>query len=154
MLKAVIARDKIDVNNVIEEIMQNTFMKGSGALAVFIGYVKGVVDNNRVQELIYHVYEPYASRKLKQIIEEEKDDDVQSIVVYHRVGRLKPGEPTIYIFVSATSRKKAFDKAEKILERIKHEVPIFKLEKRSDGEYWVLGNGKRIKRSTLKPESH
>ncbi|RLG77113.1 MAG: molybdenum cofactor biosynthesis protein MoaE [Thermoprotei archaeon] len=142
-----VIKDLVDVNAIIREMAESTSMKGGGALAIFVGYVKGVIDGNEVHELEYSAYEPYASRKLQEIAEEEcRDDGVLDVRIYHRVGSLRAGEPTIYIFVSAVGRAKAFDKARKVLERIKHEVPIFKLEKRADGEYWVIGDGVRMRR--------
>ena len=138
---------EVDVNEVARKIMNATNSSGSGALVLFVGFVKGVVNGVEVKELEYSAYEPYASRKLREIAEEEcKEEDVSDIQIYHRVGRLKPGEPTVYIFVAARSRSIAFDKARKALERVKHEVPIFKLEKRADGEYWVIGDGVRVRR--------
>ena len=52
-----------------------------------------------------------------------------------------------YVFVAANNRVRAFEVLREVVERVKHEVPIFKLEIRSDGEFWVLGDGKRVKRS-------
>jgi len=142
-----IIRDSINVDSVANEIMRASSKAGCGALVIFVGYVKGMVEGHEVRELEYSAYEPYASRKLQEIAEEEcRDDGVLDVRIYHRVGSLRPGEPTIYIFVSAVGRAKAFDKARKVLERVKHEVPIFKLEKRADGEYWVIGDGVRMKR--------
>ncbi len=145
-MEARIVRERIDVNKVVNSIIKDTSSKGAGALVIFIGYVKGVVDNNRVNKLVYTAYEPYASKKLLEIINDVSSEDVYDVRVYHRIGELEPGEPTIYIFVSAENRGIAFDKAREILERVKHEVPIFKLEKREDGDYWVVGDGTRIKR--------
>ncbi len=152
MFEGKIVREEIDVDKVVKNIIANTYSEGAGALVVFIGYVKGVVEGHTVNELDYQAYEPYATKKLQEIVSEEKEEGVLSIVVYHRVGDLKPGEPTIYVFVSALDRKKAFEKARRILERVKHEVPIFKLEKRNDGEYWVLGDRNRVRREKKEKE--
>ncbi len=145
-MEARIVKERIDVNKVIDSIIKDTSSKGAGALVIFVGYVKGVINNSRVNKLVYTAYEPYASKKLLEIVNEESSKDIYDIRVYHRIGELEPGEPTIYIFVSAKNRGIAFDKAREILERVKHEVPIFKLEKREDGDYWVIGDGTRIKR--------
>jgi len=45
------------------------------------------------------------------------------------VGSLRPGDATLYVFVSAVNREVAFRVAREALERVKHEVPIFKLER-------------------------
>ncbi len=150
VVRAEVALSEVSVNDVVRELVSKTAGIGAGALASFIGFVKGLVNGSSVVELEYAAYEPHASKKLLEIAEEESlDEDVAGVYVVHRVGRLKPGEPAIYIFVAAKNRGKAFRKAERILERVKREVPIYKLEKRSDGDYWVIGDGLRIPRSKL-----
>lgn len=147
MAKTGIISDPIDVNRELEEIAKETSLKGGGAIVLFMGYVKGLVNNNYVYELDYEAYEPYASGILNEIASQaEREEGVLEVRVYHRVGNLKPGEPTIYVIVAAKTRHTAFEVAKSVLEEVKHKVPIFKLEKRSDGEYWVIGNGKRVKK--------
>ena len=143
MPHASIIQGKLDINRVINEMISGS--SEDGAIVMFLGFVKGVVNGTKVIKLKYEAYEPLASKKLVEIVEEESKY-VSDVRVYHRVGELTPGEPSVYIFVKAKSRNEAFEIARKVLERVKHEVPIFKLEVREDGEYWVLGNGKRVKK--------
>jgi len=115
---------------------------------IFIGFVKGVVDGAEVRELRYEAYEPYASRKLSEIAESYRGvDGVHGVVILHRVGSLGPGNETMYVLVAARDRGTAFSVAREVVDRVKHGVPIFKLEVRSDGEYWVIGDGRRVKRA-------
>ncbi len=149
--KVGIVSEKLDLNRLVEDIIRETTNLGGGALVLFIGYVKGKIGDSIVSELNYEAYEDYALTKMYEIIQEEKKErDVLDIRIFHRVGTLKPGDITIYVAVSALNRKIAFEVASKVLERVKHEVPIFKLEKRSDGEYWVFGDGKRVPRDIAK----
>jgi len=124
---------------------------GAGALAVFIGFVKGVVENRNVMELVYEVYEPYASQKLRQLAyEASKKPGVLAVHIKHRKGAAKPGDITLLVAVVGESRNIAIDTLAQLLERIKHEVPVFKLERREDGEFWVVGDGKRIPRKDMR----
>ena len=143
-----IIEDNISIDNVIEDMKKNPEFIRSGAVVVFIGFVKGIVGNNvKVYELLYDAYKPFANTKLKEIAEEySRKPNVIDVRIYHKVSKLKPKETTVYIFVSAIDRKTAFNVAKEVLERVKHEAPIWKLEIRSDGEYWVLSDGKRIPR--------
>ncbi|MEM0381005.1 MAG: molybdenum cofactor biosynthesis protein MoaE [Desulfurococcaceae archaeon] len=144
-----IIRDKVDLNKLVEEVVAKSGFK-AGAVVLFIGFVKKEINGVEVKELEYTVYEPYATRKLGEIIEEEsKYPGVSVVEAIHRFGNLKPGEPTVYIAVASISRKEAFETASRVLERIKKEVPIFKLEKRVDGEYWVIGDGIRVSRRNV-----
>lgn len=154
VIRAEVASSEVNLNDVVRELISRTASTGAGALASFIGFVKELVNGSRVIELEYIAYEPHASRKLLEIAEEESlDEDVAGVYLVHRIGKLKPGEPTIYIFVAAKGREKAFKKAERILERVKREVPIYKLERRIDGDYWVIGDGLRMPRGKLSNSS-
>ncbi|MCC6032478.1 MAG: molybdenum cofactor biosynthesis protein MoaE [Desulfurococcaceae archaeon] len=147
VVEALITRSELNVNEYLEKLSRASSRDGCGALVMFMGFVKGLVGEGSVNELIYEAYENYALSKMREIGEEAvKKFGVRDVVVVHRVGNLRPGDPTIYIFVTAKSRGEAFKAAEYVLERVKHEVPISKLEVRSDGEFWVLGDGRRIRR--------
>jgi len=137
----------IDINKEIKELITDTEGEGIGAIAIFIGIVKDYVENAKVNELIYEAYEPYASKYLEKIAREELEKGrIKAIRIFHRVGSAKPGEKTLFIAVASTNRKESISALEEILERVKHEVPIFKLERRDDGEYWIVGDGRRVKR--------
>ncbi|MCD6300783.1 MAG: molybdenum cofactor biosynthesis protein MoaE [Staphylothermus sp.] len=141
-----ITSEKPSIDKLTEELLKNTD-RTTGAVATFIGFVKGVVDGKKVYKLIYSAYEPYASKSLEKIAYEEAEKHgLKGVIIIHRIGELFPGDPTIYILVAAKSRHEAFTGVRNILERVKHESYIYKLEIREDGEYWVLGDGKRIQR--------
>lgn len=142
-----VINEDIDLNKVVEE-MARYAEEGMGAVVIFIGFVKGDIDGKKVSKLDYSVYEPYTSKKLDEIAREEMDRGIYDIKIYHRHGSLKVGDKTLYIVVGASGRKKGFEKASKVLERVKFEPPIFKLEYREDGEYWVFGDGSRLKRES------
>ncbi|MFN7105209.1 MAG: molybdenum cofactor biosynthesis protein [Pyrobaculum sp.] len=143
-----VVQNPIDLNKEVGKIIEKTAPLGGGGLVIFVGYVKGVVEDAAVSSLDYEAYEPYASTKIREIEEWAKSQEgVLEARIYHAVGSLKPGDTTLYVFVSAASREIAFRVAREALERVKHEVPIFKLERRSDGEYWVVGDGRRVAKS-------
>lgn len=139
--------DEIDLDKEVEDVISKTAPLGAGGVVIFVGFVKGRVDGAEVGELDYEAYEPYASQKIAEIEQWARSlDGVLDARIYHRVGSLKPGDHTIYVLVAGVNREISFAVARQALERVKHEVPIFKLERRSDGDYWVIGDGKRVKR--------
>ena len=143
-----IVQSPIDINREVMDIIEKTAPLGGGGVVIFVGYVKGKVDNANVKVLEYEAYEPYATLKIREIEEwAKKQAGVLEVRIYHSVGSLRPGDTTLYVFVSAVNREVAFRVARETLERVKHEVPIFKLERRDDGDYWVVGDGRRIPRS-------
>lgn len=146
-----VVKDDVELDSTLKALARLAAGKGCGALVMFMGFVKGVVDGSAVKELVYEAHESYALEKLREIGEwAVKEFGVEDVVILHRVGALRPGDPTIYIIVTATTRRKAFEAATQVLERVKHEAPIYKLEVREDGEYWVLGDGKRLRRENPK----
>jgi len=147
-----IVESEVDLSSIISEMIENSYRKGGGALAVFVGYVKGVVDGDFVEELEYTTYKPYAVKRMESIVKEEVEKGVHEVRVLHRIGRLKPGETTMYILVSGLSRKIVISSLERILERIKHEAPIYKLEKTRTGEYWVIGDKRVSRRATQRAQ--
>jgi len=140
-----VVQSPIDINREVMEIIEKTAPLGGGGVVIFVGYVKGKVDNANVKVLEYEAYEPYATLKIREIEEwAKKQAGVLEARIYHSVGSLRPGDATLYVFVSAVNREVAFRVAREALEKVKHEVPIFKLERRDDGDYWVVGDGRRI----------
>ncbi|HDJ66912.1 MAG TPA: hypothetical protein ENF33_04305 [Nitrososphaeria archaeon] len=142
--EAKLIKDEIDIDEIVKEIAAKNHE--SNAIVIYVGYVKRKVDGHNVNWLSCEPHEQYALKLLNNIIDEERmDEGISCIRIYHRVGRLKPGEPISYIFVSAKNRVKAFEKARKVLERVKRESMIFKMESRDDGDFLVLGDGRRLR---------
>lgn len=136
------------VFSALEWLSRRTSESGSGGLSVFVGYVKGEVGGARVLKLVYSSYEPYASRALDAIAKSYSDSpNVYGVLILHTTGEVYPGYPTLLVAVSGRTRRDSLDLMREVIERAKSEPPIFKLEVREDGEYWILGDGKRIPRA-------
>lgn len=141
-----VVRDEVDLGRVVEEF-KPLGREGYGAIVIFVGVVKGVVGRASVKELKYEAYEALAEKMLARIAEEEmRKHGLGAVAIYHRVGDLRPGDTTVYIVVAASGRREGFAAAAEILERVKHEAPVYKLEVREDGEFWVIGDGERVPR--------
>ncbi len=148
IIRVGLSREPVSLDDVAARLARETNGFGAGSLVVFMGFVKGVVGGYKVYTLSYEAYEDVALKKMEEIAREEaaKWEKTYAIWLIHRIGSLKPGDPTIYVFVVAEPRHKAFELASRILDRVKHEVPIYKLEAREDGEYWILGDHTRVRR--------
>ncbi|MBP1450234.1 MAG: MoaD family protein, partial [Thermoproteus sp.] len=128
---AKLVQTPLDINKEVEDIIAKTAPAGAGGVVIFLGYVKGRVGEAQVVELDYEAYEPYATEKIEEIERWAKSiDGVLDVRVYHRIGNLRPGDHTIYVMVAGVNRDVSFRAAREVLERVKHEVPIFKLERR------------------------
>jgi len=139
----------IHVFTTLEWLSSKTSIIGSGGLSVFVGFVKGIIDNAKVLQLKYSSYEPYASRILDNIAKSYSNNpNIYGVIILHTSGEARPGSPTLFVAISGKTRKDSLELTREVVERVKKEPPIFKLEVREDGEYWILGDGRRIKRTT------
>jgi len=109
-----------------------------GAIAVFTGVVRGTRGAEKVLRLEYEAHEDLAIESMKKIIEETKAKyGIIDAVIQHRLGAAKVGEDVMYVLVASKHRAEAFQALSEIVERVKHEVPIWKKEITEKKSYWV-----------------
>ncbi len=111
-----------------------------GAVVSFLGTTRSP---NRGEEVLYLEYEAYpgmAERVMERIIGEMRARwPLGRVALWHRLGRVDPGEASIAIVVSARHRKEAFLACEYAIDRVKQILPVWKKEYRRDGSFWVEG---------------
>ena len=105
-----------------------------GGVNIFIGTVRNHHEGKAVKALKYTSYTPVAEKMIRQIEQEVKDKHQVSYVrVVHRIGYLDVSETAIIAIAYAAHRREAFAACEEAVERVKHEVPIWKEEFFMDG---------------------
>lgn len=105
-----------------------------GGIDIFIGTVRNHHEGKAVQALTYTAYAPVAEKMIRQIEQEVQQKHAVSYVrVIHRVGALEIGEKAIIAIAYAPHRREAFEACEELIERVKHEVPVWKEEFYTDG---------------------
>ena len=57
--------------------------------------------------------------------------------VVHRVGQVDAGEAIVFVAAASEHRRKAFEAAEYLMDRLKTEAAFWKREHRSDGATWI-----------------
>ena len=104
-----------------------------GAVVVFVGTVRNRHRDRQVEGITYDSYRLMAARKLESIVTdlEESSEDLRVRVV-HRLGKIPAGEASVAIAVASPHRAAAYDASREALERLKREVPIWKLEHYTD----------------------
>lgn len=137
-IKAVISQNIIDDKKLAHEVAG----QACGAVLTFLGTVRDNSLGKKVEYLIYEAYEPMALNILNKIMERTLNIyELESIVIYHRVGRVNIGEVSLGIGVSAPHRKDAILALDSIIDQIKSDVPIWKHEYWEGGAYWIEGMG-------------
>ena len=109
-----------------------------GAIAIFVGVVRGKRNDEKVLRLEYEAYEELAPKVAEKIIEDAKTKyGIIDACIQHRIGTVKVGEDIMYVLVASKHRAEAFQALSEIVERIKRELPIWKKEVTEKGSYWV-----------------
>ena len=126
----------------------------AGAIVLFSGDVR---DNNIGKEVAYLEYEahsPLASKMIKEILEEAITKwNLNLAMAQHRVGKVGVGESAVLVITASPHRKEAYQANRRIIDRIKHEVPIWKCEVFTDGtKQW--GNNCNCSTVTGKADKH
>lgn len=110
----------------------------SGAVVTFTGHVRGGTGASAVTCLELEHYPGMTEHSLLAILEDASVRwPLLAAAVVHRVGRLAPGEPIVWVGVSATHRGEAFAACEFIMDFLKTRAPFWKKEHRPDGANWV-----------------
>ncbi|MGI8780477.1 MAG: molybdenum cofactor biosynthesis protein MoaE [Solirubrobacteraceae bacterium] len=110
----------------------------AGAVVVFEGVTR------EVPELDYEAYVEMAEPKLAAIAQEEAArHGLCGVAVEHRTGTVGLGEPSVIVAASAPHRGAAFGGARAVIDRVKAEAPIWKVE--------VDGADRRRVEGTLPP---
>jgi MoaE-MoaD fusion protein len=100
----------------------------AGAVVCFEGVTRDVTS------LEYEAYAEMAGARLREIAEAEAArHGLCAVAVEHRVGTVPLGEPSVIVAASAAHRGEAFAGARAVIDRVKAEAPIWKVEVEADG---------------------
>jgi molybdopterin synthase catalytic subunit len=125
----------------VQTIIRKVFSAESGASVIFIGTVRKRSRGREIENLEYEAYEEMALREFSKIADEVKEKwSITRVGIAHRIGKLKPGEVTLVIAVSAPHREDAYQASRYIIEELKKTVPVWKKEVWEGGEEWIQGS--------------
>jgi MoaE-MoaD fusion protein len=95
----------------------------AGAVVCFEGVTRAV------EALDYEAYAEMAVERLRAIGEQEAArHGLCAVALVHRTGRVALGEPSVIVAASAPHRAEAFAGARALIDRVKAEAPIWKVE--------------------------
>jgi len=109
-----------------------------GAVAAFIGTVRDVNDNARIDSMTLEHYPGMTEKALGDIVDAAKSRwDIIDALVIHRVGALAPSDQIVLVGVTSAHRGEAFAACEFIIDYLKTQAPLWKKEETSKGARWV-----------------
>jgi len=106
----------------------------AGAVVLFEGVTRDV------PELDYEAYAEMAAERIEAIAAEEAArHGLCAVAIEHRTGTVPRSEPSVIVAASAPHRGEAFAGARALIDRVKAEAPIWKVEVTSAGRSRVEG---------------
>jgi len=107
---------------------------GAGAVVLFSGEVRNSNKGLAVNFLEYDAYIPLAIKLINEIVEEARRKwQLHIAVAQHRIGKVAVGDTAVVVITASAHRSEAYAANRYIIDRIKHEAPIWKCEHYADG---------------------
>lgn len=133
MIQVSIEGDPIDPAQLEASLPIDT--RVTGAVVTFTGVVRG----EGIRAIDLEHYPGMTERSIESNIRSAQQRwPLQSVHVVHRVGELLPGDPIVWMAVSARHRAAAFSGCEYIMDYLKISAPLWKRECDEQGEWhWV-----------------
>ncbi len=134
-------KGEVELNDVLALLAEHPAYHEAGAIASFVGVVRGDPvheSNTKVTHLEYEAYSEVALKRLQDIRERIKQKDgVIEVSIHHVIDRVNVGEPSLFVAVLGRHRQHVFPALSEAVELVKSEVPIWKKEFTGEGAYWV-----------------
>jgi molybdopterin synthase catalytic subunit len=126
----------------------------AGAVVLFSGEVRDHNLGRAVAFLEYEAYRPLALKMISGILAAAKEKwQLRIAIAQHRVGRVAIGDSAVVVITASSHRSEAYAANRYIIDRIKHEAPIWKCEHYADGTHeW--GNNCNCHTVTGDPTKH
>lgn len=109
---------------------------GLGGVCTFVGEVRG--EDGGVETLELTHYEPLTLPGMKTLAEQAcARFGLMGLLIVHRVGLLRVGEPIVCVSAAAEHRRGAIDAVDFTMDHLKSAAWFWKRECRADGWHWV-----------------
>ena len=108
----------------------------TGAIASFTGIARAEQGATNILEL--EAYPGFTEAEIGKIADEAKRRwALHDLMILHRVGRIGPGEPIVFVATAASHRRAAFEACDFLMDYLKSRAPFWKKEHGPDGERWI-----------------
>ena len=114
-----------------------------GAVATFLGTTRAENRGRRVVRLEYEAFAEMTGPEMGRIFDRCREAVATSperalrMIVQHRVGVVRVGEPSVAIAVASPHRDAAFAACRFLIDELKRSLPIWKKEIYQDGASWI-----------------
>jgi molybdopterin synthase catalytic subunit len=106
----------------------------AGAVVMFSGETRKSAAGREVVSLDFEAHVPIATKMMAALLKEAKQRwNLQVAIAQHRLGSVAVMESAVVVITASAHRKEAYEANRYIMDRIKHELPIWKYERFADG---------------------
>jgi molybdopterin synthase catalytic subunit len=132
MIRVSVQTDDFDVGGEMARISAD----GAGAVASFVGYVRG---DGGLSTMTLDHYPAMTDQALHGLAREAHTRwDLAGVTIIHRVGTLKPGAQIVLVATASRNRTNALEATAFLIDKLKTEAPFWKKESFADGRtHWV-----------------
>lgn len=107
----------------------------SGGIASFVGKVR---PDDAVKVLELSHYEPLTLPGMDALADKALGRwELDGLLIYHRVGKMRPGAPIVLVAAAARHRRDAFEATDFCMDHLKSAAWFWKRERRVDGWHWI-----------------
>jgi molybdopterin synthase catalytic subunit len=108
----------------------------TGAVATFTGIARAEQGRTAILEL--EAYPGFTEAEIGRIADQARDRfALHDLAILHRVGRIGPGEPIVFVATAASHRRAAFEACDFLMDYLKSRAPFWKKEHGPDGPRWI-----------------
>jgi molybdopterin synthase catalytic subunit len=108
---------------------------GLGGVCTFVGEVRS---DDYVEALELSHYEPLTLGGMHELADQALARfDLMGILIAHRVGEMRPGEPIVLVSAAARHRRAAIQAVDFAMDHLKSDAWFWKREKRSGQWRWI-----------------
>jgi molybdopterin synthase catalytic subunit len=119
--------------------MLSEFCRGRtevGAVASFTGIARAEAGATTILEL--EAYPGFTEAEIGKIAARARERfGLAEVLILHRVGRIAPGEPIVFVATAAGHRREAFEACDYLMDYLKSRAPFWKKEHGPAGERWI-----------------
>lgn len=108
----------------------------TGAVATFTGLARAEHGATAVLEL--EAYPGFTESEIGRIADQARERfGLHDLLILHRVGKIGPGEPIVFVATAAGHRRAAFEACDFLMDYLKSRAPFWKKEHGPDGARWI-----------------
>jgi molybdopterin synthase catalytic subunit len=129
-----LTEDRFDPGALLSEFSQGR--TETGAVATFTGIARAEAGATAILEL--EAYPGFTEAEIARIADQARDRwDLHDLLILHRVGKIAPGEPIVFVATAAGHRRAAFEACDFLMDYLKSRAPFWKKEHGPDGPRWI-----------------